>query len=338
MRCRRLAHVSLLLLASLFVAARADAAPPSRDDADVQHARELFTNAIELAKQSQWSEALRAFEDSAKLRPHAITTYDIGVCERAIGLYTQARATLQRALAESAAKSGELPDSLAAEAKAYLLEIDGLLVQLDTTIQPSDAALAIDGRPLQEDGAATPNTLVAGIAAPGRGEPLHAPRVTILLDPGTHVFTLSRRGFADVVVRRTFGPGTRASLMLVAERLPAMLHVSSNQAGAAVSLDGVDVGATPIDLTRPGGHHSLFVRKAGYTPYRIDVNAEPGADLRLNANLDAEKTPIYRRWWFWTGALAVVGGAIVATYFITRPAPERPAVDGGGLGWTLDAQ
>lgn len=37
-----------------------------------------------------------------------------------------------------------------------------------------------------------------------------------------------------------------------------------------------------------------------------------------------------QRWWFWTGV--VVAGAAITTYALTRPDPERPAVNGGGLG------
>jgi hypothetical protein len=333
-----------VVLITILSTARADAAPPNvpigtappvAESPSVQQARELFKNGTDLAKRTEWSEALRAFEESAKLRRHAITTYNIAVCERAIGRYTRARAMLKQALADSAANKGELPDSLTAEANAYLSEIEGLLVQLDATIDPADAALAIDGRPVTVEGTTTPPTVVAGIAAAGRGEPLATPHVTIVLDPGTHLFALSRKGFSDVVVNKTFRPAERVTLTLGAEQLPATLHVTSNYTGAAVSLNGVDVGATPVDVVRPGGLYSLLVRKDGYVAYNTDVHAEPGADLRLNAVLDPEKTPITKRWWFWSGVAAVVIGAVVVTYFVTRPAPERPPVDGGGLGWAL---
>lgn len=315
-----------------------DSASPTAPEsaaAVVQQARDLFKSGTELAKTTEWSAALHAFEESTKLRRHAITTYNIAVCERAIGHYTRARAVLKQALAESAANKGELPDSLTSEATAYLTEIDALLVRVDATIKPADAALAIDGRPLAVEGATTPPTLVAGVSAAGRGEPLPTSHVTMVLDPGTHLLALSRKGFGDIVVNKTFRPGEHATLTLSADALPATLHVTSNLAVAAVSLNGVDVGATPVDVVRPGGVYSLLVRKEGYAPYNTDFRAEPGADLKLNAILDPEKTPITKKWWFWTGVTTIVAGAVVTTYLVTRPAPERPAVDSGGLGWAL---
>ena len=66
--------------------------------------------------------------------------------------------------------------------------------------------------------------------------------------------------------------------------------------------------------------------------------AAAGEDVSLRAKLPPEKPSVLTRWWFWGGLAAVVAGATVATYYGTRtdpPAPERPALSGGGLGWTV---
>ncbi len=330
----------ILCIGSLLVASGVAAAPPSTGMStadDLQRARDLFRNGTELAKKTQWAEALQAFEQSGQLRRHSITSYNIGVCQRALGQYTQARSALQRSLTESAANANELPPSLATEARGYLSEIDGLLVRLDVNVDPPDAKVLVDGRPLEVEGATTPPTLIAGLAAPGGGKPLPQAHVALVLGPGTHLFTLSRQGFADVVLSKTYGPAARAPLALSAQQLPATLHVSSNMAGAAVALDGLDVGLAPVDLTRPGGSYSLLVRRDGYISYKTQVQAEPGANLNLSADLTPEGTPVTKRWWFWTGAAAIITGAIIVTYFATRPAAERPPIDGGGLNWALKA-
>jgi hypothetical protein len=64
---------------------------------------------------------------------------------------------------------------------------------------------------------------------------------------------------------------------------------------------------------------------------------EPGGRVELSAPLAPEKTPITKTWWFWTLAGGVVALATVTTYFVTRPEPERPDANGGGLGWVLRA-
>ncbi|CAN5203275.1 hypothetical protein BH09MYX1_BH09MYX1_37900 [soil metagenome] len=334
---KRLAFVVVLAFSNV-IATVAAAAPPAdsaADSADLQRARELFKEGTELAKKTQWAEALQAFESSATLRHHAITTYNIGVCQRALGQYTQAREALQKSLDESAAHAGELPQSLAAEAKGYLAEIDGLLVHLDVTVTPADAKVVVDGRPLRVQGATEPPTLVAGVAAPGGGTTLPASHVTVVLGPGTHLFTLARTGFADVVLNKSYRPGEKAVLALSADALPATIRVSSNLDGSTVSLNGLDVGMAPVELTRPGGTYSLLVRREGYVEYKTTVKADPGAALKLSAELTPEGTPITKRWWFWTGAGVIVVAAVLVTFFATRPSAERPPIDGGGLNWAL---
>jgi hypothetical protein len=49
-------------------------------------------------------------------------------------------------------------------------------------------------------------------------------------------------------------------------------------------------------------------------PAALDLNAQPKA---------AESTPIYAKWWFWTGLVAVVGGGVTAYFLATRQTTEN---------------
>jgi len=302
---------------------------------DVARARELFARGTTLVRSAQWTEALAAFEESNRLRPHPITTYNVGACDRALGRYTVAQAMLERALAEEAG-SAKLPESLRGEARTYLLEMARLLVHIELTITPSDAAVALDGRPLQTmdrpDGS---KVLVAGQRAAGRGEALPATSVEVLLDPGTHLITLSRKGFSDAVVTKTFSPGTHAALKLNLDKLPATLRVSSNQERSLVRVDRIDVGYAPVELQRPAGPYLIAVEKPGFSSYETRFKLNPGEETDIKATLSP--TPITEKWWFWTAVGVLATGAVIGTYFATRgePAPERPPLDGGGLGWTV---
>lgn len=322
-------------------AARADDPAPEAKDATTA-AREEFVRGAEQVKSARWAEALASFERSAKLFPHPVTTYNIGVCERAMGHYTRARGTLVRALADGAAgRGGQLSAELEGDAKAYVEQIDGLLATADVTLRPENAAIAVDGRPLDPAPAQAPGkvpVLVAGMRPPGAGEAPPAGVFRVILDPGAHVVTLSRKGYTDVVVNRTFAPGSTTSLTLALDRLPASIHIAADQPSAVVAIDGMDVGVAPVDLSRPAGSYRLLVRKPGFVTYESQFAAGAGEDVTLRAKLPQEKPSILTRWWFWGGLAAVVAGATVATYYGTRtdpPPPERPALSGGGLGWTV---
>jgi hypothetical protein len=312
-------------------------AAPRQPPADPrEEARELFATGADLVKAAKWSEALSAFERSFALVPHPVTLFNIGACERALGSNARARRTLTRTLAlDREGSSGALPESARSDVAAFLAEIAAILVTVDVHLDPPSATIAVDGRPLEQTAAGAVPTLTAGLAAPGPGQAPPSADFRLELDPGAHVLVLSRPGFEDVVRRETFAKGRAASLDLVLARLDGALEVRADRAGSAVAVDGVDVGAAPITVRRPAGRYHVAVRKAGYVTFETDAVLEPGGRIDLSAPLAPEKTPLTRTWWFWTVAGSVVALATVSTYFLTRPDPQRPTANGGGLGWVL---
>lgn len=294
-------------------------------------ARALYEKGSALGQQAQWAEALASFERSFKLRPHAATIYNVAQCFRAIGQYTRARAKFTEALGWSKDHGDELPESLAVASRGYVDEIDRILARVLITLAPADATLAVDGAPLVRDGA----TWVAGVAAPGAGSAAPGERFEILLDPGTRIFAVSRRGFQDVFVRESFAPGSATNLSLELDRLPAVLHISANREGALAVVNELDVGPAPLALKRPAGTYRVKVNKDGFVPYETQVTVRAGEEVELRAPLDPERTPLTKRWWFWTATGVLLAGVAVTTYALTRPDPERQSLNGGGLGWTV---
>lgn len=332
---------SLIVVVALALLSSARAFADDAMDPKLDLARTEFIKGAELTKTAQWAEALAAFERSAKLRPHAVTTYNIGACQRAMGQYTLARKTLSAALAQNAAAAGtDLAGSLEAETRGWIAEIDGsILATLELTVRPTDASIAIDGRPLEAQPAeakAAP-LLLAGTLPPGPGAKVPAPTFLVRLDPGAHVLTLSRKGYADAVMPKTVAASSTTKLVLELDRLPATLHVTANVDGAVVTIDDLDVGVAPVDLTRPAGTHHVLVRKNGFVGYDTTVTVQAGENSDLRAKLEEEKPALTEKWWFWTIAGAVVVGATVGTYFLVHkdPEPQRPPLNGGGLGWAV---
>lgn len=332
-------------LFALVVAVGLLAPRPSRAD-DEEDARRAFVMGSERVKEARWAEALEAYELSAAKRPHPVTTLNLGVCERALGHGTRAERKLLEALEAEAKTPHVLPEPVRRDAEAFLAETRATLVEIDIELSPGDAGMLVDGRPLESSGLAENGiaTRVAGLALPGRSDPIDArtgktTRFRLRVDSGTHVLVLSRPGFADVVRRATWAPGTRAhgteGLVLSLDRLPGRLVVTSAPLGGVVTLDGLDVGEAPVALERAAGAHHVRVRKPGFLPYEIDVVLGAGQTTSLDAKLRVETPSVLGRWWFWGGVASVVAGAAVVTYFAARPAPEVPPANGGGLGWVV---
>ena len=328
---RRHVYIALVALAASLGATSA------RADGALDDARAEFRRGAELAKDTQWGAALTSFERSAQLRPHPWTTFNIGVCQRALGQYVRARRSFARAL-EERKPDADLPAGTVDDIRRFTAEIDGLVGALDVSLEPADARVAVDGQPLEPVGSEGGVPVVlAGTLAAGRGGPAPSKTFRVLLDPGHHVFVLARDGFSDAVHAEDVRAGERRAVRLTLDRLPARISVSSTRRDAVVVVDGLDVGTAPITVLRPAGRHRVVVRKVGFDAYETDAVVAPGQHAELVAKLREERPGIFSRWWFWAAAGAVVAGATVTTYALTRPEPDRPPLDGGGLGWTVRA-
>jgi PEGA domain len=338
MRTRSGAIAALLALALRMPAAVAqqqDAEPdasdaPKVDPGDpVERARALFAEGIAAVKHNEWGEALAKFEASSALRAHAVTTYNMGACYRAMSRYTRARAHFASALKRHTTED-ELPPHLLEESQRYLGEIDRVLARVPMVVKPGSAKVTVDGAPL----AARDGVWIAGTLPSGPGDAIGG-SAKLWLDPGAHVIVVSAKGYEDRVLNRTLTPGDNPRLAVALEPLRAQLVVRSTQPEARVTLDGRDIGAVPLELRRAAGVYRLRVTADGYEPYESSVQLQSGKEHTVRADLLADSPSVLESWWFWTAAGVVVTGAIVGTYFATRPEPTRPPLTGGGLGWVV---
>ncbi|HKU44493.1 MAG TPA: hypothetical protein VJR89_40310, partial [Polyangiales bacterium] len=109
------ARASLCMLLALFSLSRARA-----DDGDIELARKLFQEGTELARGGAWEEASHRFADSASLKPHAVTKYNLAYCERAQGHLARARELFLESIAEHTTRGGtELQPEMLEFAHAY---------------------------------------------------------------------------------------------------------------------------------------------------------------------------------------------------------------------------
>ncbi len=301
------------------------------DEPNVIEARAEYVRGNELAKSTQWAQALAAFERSNQLKPHPLTTYNMGVCERALGRFTRAHALFVAALASVDTAPGQMPQSRIEEARGYTKEIEDALVRLDVRLDPADVAVAVDGRPLVFTG----DTATAGVAPPAA--PQAAPRATfpLVIDPGTHVFRFVAKGHADVLVTKTYAAGEKTRLDIELARLPALFHITSNVPDPIVTVNGTDVGAAPVTISRPAGTYVVVVKKEGFETFETKLGVTSGQEVDLPAQLPEHRVALTKRWWFWTAiGSAVVGGALL-TFALTREPADPPPYSGGTTGWVV---
>lgn len=134
-----------------------------------------------------------------------------------------------------------------------------------------------------------------------------------------------------------------AAFRLVApERLVGNIAILSDVPGATVTLDGIDVGKTPLAgplMSLPTGVHKLAVMREGFSSFNEDVpvrfekttqvvvrqsamsEAARKAERRRRA---AGETPVYAKWWFWA---ATAGAAIATGVAVGFAVPKQSTVD-----------
>jgi tetratricopeptide (TPR) repeat protein len=337
MRGGGLASAPWLLAACLFgrYAAAQDASAPTESaqpgDATAR-GRSAYQRGITLAHDEHWSDALSAFEEAAAARDAPLIRFNIAYCERALGRYVAARNGLRRVLADPTGLDATQID----DAKAYLAETERLVVRVAVRLEPAAASLAVDGRSLVPDEGDAGAYLALGRG--GDGDPMNRADFVVVLDPGAHLFRATRTGHEHALVNRSYRDGDSAALDLRLDLLPATVALRSDPAQSIVTLDGRELGVSPLDFQRAAGSYKLEVERRGFETYRATLDLQPGQHVDLTAKLNPYTEPLTKKWWFWGGTAVVVAGGALLTYALTRPAAQPPPYDPGNTGLLLHTQ
>jgi hypothetical protein len=78
---------------------------------------------------------------------------------------------------------------------------------------------------------------------------------------------------------------------LVAVPRLAQVTVRSNVTGDTVLIDGIEYGATRLDLDLPPGRYRVEVRKPGHRSWEKEITLEPGEERVIRAHL-VEAVPV----------------------------------------------
>ncbi len=311
-------------------------APPSPiEQQRVADARQAFREGTVLARAGRWLDALGQFERSLALRSHPVTLYNVAYCERALARYTRASRRFAEAIAaHRSGASGQMSDPMLEEAEKLRAEVDGRLVHARLQLDVDDAALAIDGRPLERVYEEGRLVYRAGTGDAGPPKNLRARSVDVCLDPGSHVFVVQRHG-QSATSTRVFAEGASVEVDLRAPPDPPVRATTSAPREPGASIPGAvyvsyGVGAAGLVTAIGFGFAALGKRSelddTCGSPPRCPSSAAPTLEeARTYATLANVGL----------GA-AAIGGA-VGTYFLltndgsrdrrkVAPAKERPGI------------
>jgi len=134
--------------------------------------------------------------------------------------------------------------------------------------------VSVDVRPFDAHVSA-PGTL---LAIPNAGH--------MLLLPGRHVIRAERDGYVTAEATIAIGSDGTKTVRLRLEKLPGKLNVDTGGVAATVSVDGLDVGRAPGEVSIPAGQRTLIIRAPRYVDYITNVTiAGAGERQELHVNL-----------------------------------------------------
>jgi hypothetical protein len=103
---------------------------------------------------------------------------------------------------------------------------------------------------------------------------------------------------------------------------PAAIVVTTDPAGADVTLDGEPFGVTPIDKPIIPGDHTIRVSKDGYISVQEQRTFVEGARETLSYTLDKVPNRLPKRPWGWASlgvGIAAIGGGVALTFLHDKP-------------------
>jgi hypothetical protein len=100
------------------------------------------------------------------------------------------------------------------------------------------------------------------------------------LTPGKHTITISKAGYEDWNEQVDVAAGGKKSVEFPLSSIPvkpATLHVNTSPSGAQLTVDGVQLGTTPLSIESiTPGEHSLIISKVGYESRKEQINIASG--------------------------------------------------------------
>jgi hypothetical protein len=256
---------ALLLSASCLGTLTARAAEP--DATAKAEAAKRFDRALQLFNEGDNAGALAEFKQVYTTMPNPVVLYNIGLVYAAMGRPVDAVDALKQVVS-----APSLSPAQHERAQSTLTDQEARIGRLSITTVPAGAHISIDN----VDVATTPLTGPLRVAA------------------GSHVVGAIAEGYAlarkEVVVAGNADASLSFELLRAEASRDANLTVRSRLPGAEVFIDGKPAGKTPLStsLSVPAGHHTVELRRPGYTTAKQQLDLSEGAvgEVALDPTVD----------------------------------------------------
>ena len=294
-----------LALILVFISAPALA----QDKASIEKAKSYFYAGEQAYKIGQYRAAIQAYEEAFRLYPVPAFLFNTAQAHRKqydldgdLAQLKLAKDLYERFMREDPTSPRK------AQAQELLAETDGLI----KSWRPPSVKAPPPVEPARPDTQAILTSTPAGaeVAIDTRDFSLGGRTPYIRkVEPGRHVAYFRADGYEAAEVAFDAEEGKLVPAQALLREIPATVKLTSNLAGADVSIDGVPVGMTPmLPRTLPPGTHHVMVTARGHQPWSRTIDLARGGSQELDAHL--EVTTRRRVAWLGfagAGVLAVAG-------------------------------
>jgi len=235
---------------------------------DTEKAKKLFENGIEFLEEGKIEPALMEFEEAYRILPNLMVLYNIGMCLKELSRYAEASSAFSKFLSEG----GEsLDKGLRDEAAKLLSECDTYTGILSIHCATGGAEILVDG-------------LSTGFC------PLDS---KVKLDLGKHTVLAIGEGYKNFTKTVALRSGETIDLVVDMEKLhtSGKLTITSNLAGASISVDGKPKGTSSWSGAVSEGQHEIEIAAEGYRSFKCSMTLEADEEKLLDAHLLPEPVP-----------------------------------------------
>ena len=247
----------------------AASAAPEAPDPQTLDARRHFKTGTKLYRDGNYGGALAEFEEAYRLKPGAGSLQNIALSQKGLFRYAESAASLEQLLARHA---GELSEGERKAVDEALAELRGLIASIKLRVQPENARILLDGRPLTGSDLALP----------------------IVLNVGEHALSVDAPGYApERRVLRLAGGQREVPVDVELRCVAGFVDVTSNDPTANIAIDGLPKARRayrgPVE---PDTDHLLQVYRDGVEPFEQTFQVGVCKTVSIRALLeDLENAP-----------------------------------------------